>query len=238
MAVFGLNTGSGPCRSDRRSAGGRLRQHLQGEGFGRPDGSPRAGQRRSAGLRPGDVLVVTRLDRLARSTRDLLNILVAVGKAGAGFKSLKDAWADTTTPHGRLMLTVLGGLAEFERELIRARTDDGRKRAKARGVRFGRPVKLTAHQRQEAIQRLADGAVQADLARSYGVSQATISRLVAPSKARPAREAPLLGVLAQVRPCSLTGVLTNASSDGDRAETRAGYRGRSHGQIPRRLMAD
>ncbi len=132
-------------------------------------------------LEPGDVLIVTRLDRLARSTRDLLNILDAVGKAGAGFKSLKDAWADTTTAHGRLMLTVLGGLAEFERELIRARTDDGRKRAKARGVRFGRPQALTAHQRKEAIQRLAEGAVQADLARSYGVSQATISRLAAPS---------------------------------------------------------
>jgi DNA invertase Pin-like site-specific DNA recombinase len=123
--------------------------------------------------------------------RDLLNILDAIGKAGAGFKSLKDTWADTTTPHGRLMLTVLGGLAEFERELIRARTDDGRTRAKARGVRFGRPVKLTAHQRQEAMQRLAEGAVQADLARSYGVSQATISRLAAPSPFEPS----LAGVL-------------------------------------------
>jgi DNA invertase Pin-like site-specific DNA recombinase len=133
------------------------------------------------GLDAGDVLVVTRLDRLARSTRDLLNILDAIGKAGAGFRSIKDVWADTTTPHGRLMLAVLGGLAEFERELIRARTDDGRKRAKARGVRFGRPAALTPHQRREAIQRLADGAVQADLARSYGVSQATISRLAAPS---------------------------------------------------------
>jgi DNA invertase Pin-like site-specific DNA recombinase len=127
------------------------------------------------------VLVVTRLDRLARSTRDLLNILDAVAKAGASFKSLADAWADTTTPHGKLLLTVLGGLAEFERELIHARTEDGRKRAKARGVKFGRPVKLTAHQRQEALQRLADGAVQADLARSYGVSEATISRLAAAS---------------------------------------------------------
>jgi DNA invertase Pin-like site-specific DNA recombinase len=132
-------------------------------------------------LEEGDVLVVVRLDRLARSTRDLLNVLDEVGKRGAGFRSLKDAWADTTTPHGRLMLTVLGGLAEFERELIRARTGEGRKRAKARGVRFGRPVKLTAHQRKEAIQRLAEGAVQADIARSYGVSQATISRLAAPS---------------------------------------------------------
>ena len=121
------------------------------------------------------------LDRLARSTRDLLNILDELGNRGVGFRSLKDAWADTTTPHGRLMLTVLGGLAEFERELIRARTDDGRKRAQARGVRFGRPSVLTAHQRQEVAQRLAEGAAQADLARSYGVSQATISRLAAPS---------------------------------------------------------
>ena len=128
-------------------------------------------------LGEGDVLMVTRLDRLARSTRDLLNILDTVAKAGAGFKSLADTWADTTTAHGRLMLTVLGGLAEFERALIIARTGDGRARAKARGVRFGRPPVLTVHQRQEAIQRLAEGATQADLARTYGVSQATISRL-------------------------------------------------------------
>ena len=131
-------------------------------------------------LQAGDVLMVTRLDRLARSTRDLLNILDTVGKAGAGFKSLGDAWADTTTPHGRLMLTVLGGLAEFERELILARTSDGRTRAKAKGVRFGRPPSLTSHQRQEAVQRLANGEAQADIARSYAVSQSTISRL-APS---------------------------------------------------------
>jgi DNA invertase Pin-like site-specific DNA recombinase len=95
-------------------------------------------------LEAGDVLIVTRLDRLARSTRDLLNVLDTVAKAGAEFKSLSDAWADTTTPHGRLMLTVLGGLAEFERSLIKARRDDGRKRAKAKGVRFG-PSKLTQH---------------------------------------------------------------------------------------------
>jgi DNA invertase Pin-like site-specific DNA recombinase len=131
-------------------------------------------------LDAGDVLLVTRLDRLARSTRDLLNILDVIGKAGADFKSLADPWADTTTPHGRLMLTVLGGLAEFERALILARTSDGRARAKAKGVKFGRPVKLTAHQRREAMERLADGAVQAELARSYGVSQSTISRLAAP----------------------------------------------------------
>jgi DNA invertase Pin-like site-specific DNA recombinase len=128
----------------------------------------------------GDVLVVTRLDRLARSTRDLLNILDVIAQAGAGFKSLGDAWADTTTPHGRLMLMVLGGLAEFERELILARTSDGRTRAKVRGVKFGRPQSLTPHQRQEAIERLAKGEAQADIARSYAVSQSTISRLAAP----------------------------------------------------------
>jgi DNA invertase Pin-like site-specific DNA recombinase len=129
-------------------------------------------------LDAGDVLVVTRLDRLARSTRDLLNILDAVGKRGAGFKSLRDTWADTTTPHGRLMLTVLGGLAEFERELIKARTSDGRARAKARGVQFGRPSKLTAYQRQEALKRLQEGHAQTDVARLLNVSQPTISRLL------------------------------------------------------------
>jgi DNA invertase Pin-like site-specific DNA recombinase len=130
-----------------------------------------------ASLAAGDVLVVTRLDRLARSTRDLLNVVDTVAKRGAGFKSLKDAWADTTSPHGRLMLTILGGLAEFERELIRARTGEGRKRAKDRGVRFGRPPKLTPHQRQEALKRLAAGETQADIARSYNVDATTIGRL-------------------------------------------------------------
>src|SRR5947207_3952205 len=120
-------------------------------------------------LEAGDVLVVTRLDRLARSTRDLLNVIAAIAERGAGFKSLKDAWADTTSAHGRLMLTVLGGLAEFERELIRARTGEGRKRAKERGVRFGRPSALTAHQRSEALQRLANGDAQADVARTFNV---------------------------------------------------------------------
>ena len=130
-------------------------------------------------LEPGDVLIVSRLDRLARSTRDLLNIVATIGEREAGFRSLKDTWADTTTPHGRLMLTVLGGLAEFERELIRARTGDGRVRAKARGVKFGRPSVLTAHQRAEALQRLGDGQAQAEVARTFNVSQATISRLAA-----------------------------------------------------------
>ena len=130
-------------------------------------------------LEPGDVLMVTRLDRLARSTRDLLNLIEEVSKRSAGFRSLKDIWADTTSPHGRLMLTVLGGLAEFERELIRARTGEGRKRAQERGVRFGRPRKLTPFQRQEALSRLDAGETQADIARSYGVDATTIGRLKA-----------------------------------------------------------
>jgi DNA invertase Pin-like site-specific DNA recombinase len=90
-------------------------------------------QKALAVLGEGDVLMVTRLDRLARSTRDLLNVLALVAEKKAGFRSLVDVWADTTTPHGRLMLTVLGGLAEFERDLIRARTEEDRQRAKARG---------------------------------------------------------------------------------------------------------
>ncbi len=134
-----------------------------------------------AALGTGDVLLVTRLDRLARSTRDLLNVLDAVGKAGAGFRSLADSWVDTTTPHGRLMLTVLGGLAEFERELIKARTAEGRKRAQARGVKFGRKLKLTPHQRAEAMTRRAAREALADIGRSYNVSHSTVSPLAASS---------------------------------------------------------
>jgi DNA invertase Pin-like site-specific DNA recombinase len=129
-------------------------------------------------LDAGDVLTVTRLDRLARSTRDLLNTLAAITAKKAGFKSLGDTWADTTTSHGRLMLTVLGGLAEFERDLIRARTGEGRARAVARGQRMGRPPKLTPHQKREAIKRRDTGdETLEDIGRSYNVSAATISRL-------------------------------------------------------------
>jgi DNA invertase Pin-like site-specific DNA recombinase/predicted nucleotidyltransferase len=129
-------------------------------------------------LAAGDVLLVTRLDRLARSTRDLLRALDAIVKAGAGFRSLGEAWADTTSSHGRSASTVLRGLAAFERELIRARTGEGRERAKARGQRMGRPAKLTAQQKRETLVALARGAAtQADLARRFHVSQSTISRL-------------------------------------------------------------
>jgi DNA invertase Pin-like site-specific DNA recombinase len=124
----------------------------------------------------GDVLMVTRLDRLARSTRDLLNTLATITEKKAGFRSLGDAWADTTT-EPRLMLTVLGGLAEFERELIRIRTGEGRARAKANGKSLGRKFKLTAHQQQEAIRRRDQGEPVRAIARTYNVSASTISRL-------------------------------------------------------------
>jgi DNA invertase Pin-like site-specific DNA recombinase len=129
-------------------------------------------------LEAGDVLMVT---RLARSTRDLLNTLAAITAKGARLRSLAETWADTTTTsHGRLMLTVLGGLAEFERDLIRARTSEGRERAKERGVKMGRKPKLTPHQRREAIKRRdVDGEPIRDIARSYNVHNSTISRLTA-----------------------------------------------------------
>lgn len=130
-----------------------------------------------ASLKAGDVLIVVRLDRLARSTRDLLNVLAEVSERGAAFRSLSDAWADTTTPHGRLMLTVLGGLAEFERELIKTRTGEGRIRAKARGVKFGRKCVLTADQRAYVAKLRAEGESVRHIARVMGVSTATIGRI-------------------------------------------------------------
>jgi DNA invertase Pin-like site-specific DNA recombinase len=106
-----------------------------------------------------------------------MNTLAAVAAREAGFRSLSDTWADTTTAHGRLMLAVLGGLAEFERELIRARTGEGRERAKARGVKMGRKPKLTPHQIREAVGRRDNGETVRDIARTYNVSYSTISRL-------------------------------------------------------------
>ena len=133
-----------------------------------------------AALQAGDVLIVTKIDRLARSTRDLLNTLHEITGKGAGFRSLSDQWADTTTPHGRLLTTVLAGFAEFERSLIVARTTEGRMRAKARGQHMGRPAALTPFQRAEALARLATGTeTLSEIGRSYGVSHTTISRLQA-----------------------------------------------------------
>jgi DNA invertase Pin-like site-specific DNA recombinase len=130
-------------------------------------------------LAPGDVVTVTRIDRLARSTFDLFAIVKQIVDAGAQFRSLAEPWADTGTSTGRLMIAVLGGLADVERDLIRTRTAEGRSRAKAQGQHMGRPPKLTPQQQKEARKRRAEGATLKELAKSYNVGRATISRLTA-----------------------------------------------------------
>jgi DNA invertase Pin-like site-specific DNA recombinase len=122
----------------------------------------------------GDVVVVTRLDRLARSTRDLLNVLAELTERGVGLRSIKDSVIDTTSATGQLVLHILASIGDFERKLIRSRVEDGTKRAIARGVKFGRKPKLNRHQRQEALARLQAGETQAEVARSYGVDRSTI----------------------------------------------------------------
>jgi DNA invertase Pin-like site-specific DNA recombinase len=128
-------------------------------------------------LTPGDVVTVMRIDRLARSTFDLFAVVKQIVDAGAQFRSLAEPWADTATSTGRLMIAILGGLADVERDLIRTRTAEGRSRAKARGQRMGRPPKLTPQQQKEARRRRAQGATLKELAKSYNVGRATISRL-------------------------------------------------------------
>src|SRR3954453_868374 len=128
-------------------------------------------------IAPGDVVTVTRIDRLARSTFDLFAIVEQIVDAGGQFRSLAEPWADTATSTGRLMIAVLGGLADVERDLIKTRTAEGRDRAKARGQHIGRPPKLTPQQQAEARRRRAEGATLAELAKSYNVGMATISRL-------------------------------------------------------------
>jgi DNA invertase Pin-like site-specific DNA recombinase len=118
------------------------------------------------GLAPGDVVTVTRIDRLARSTFDLFAIVKQIVDAKAQFRSLAEPWADTGTSTGRLMIAVLGGLADVERDLIRTRTAEGRSRAQKRGQHMGRPSKLTDAQKAEARRRRAQGATLAELARS------------------------------------------------------------------------
>ena len=128
-------------------------------------------------ITPGDMVTVTRIDRLARSTFDLFAIVKQIVDAGGQFRSLAEPWADTATSTGRLMIAVLGGLADVERDLIRTRTAEGRSRAQKRGQHMGRPSKLTTAQKAEARRRRAQGATLAELARSYGVGKSTISRL-------------------------------------------------------------
>jgi DNA invertase Pin-like site-specific DNA recombinase len=128
-------------------------------------------------LQAGDVVVVTKLDRLGRSTRELLDLIERIGKVGAAFRSLGDPLFDTTSSQGRLVSTLLAAIAEFERELIKERTGDGRTRAMAKGVKFGRKPKLSDYQRKEAIQRRAAGETLASIAKSYAVDISMISRL-------------------------------------------------------------
>jgi DNA invertase Pin-like site-specific DNA recombinase len=131
-------------------------------------------------LRPGDVLVITKLDRLARSIRDLLNIIDQLKAGGVMLKALDDTWLDTTSPHGELIFTIMGAMAEFERKLIRQRCEEGIKRAKARGKQFGRPAALDAGQRRKIAERHANGEAMAALARDYEVGVATIWRVLKP----------------------------------------------------------
>jgi DNA invertase Pin-like site-specific DNA recombinase len=132
-----------------------------------------------AELQTGDVVTVTRIDRLARSIFDLFAIVRSISEAGGLFRSLAEPLVDTGTSSGRLMLAVLGGMADIERDLIKARTSEGRARAKSRGVKLGRKFKLTPAQQGEARDRLANGETMVDIARSYAVSRTTIGRLKA-----------------------------------------------------------
>src|ERR1700722_1521107 len=130
-----------------------------------------------ASLKPGDVVTVTKLDRLGRSTRELLDLIERISKAGASFRSLGDPLWDTSSSQGRLLSTLLAAIAEFERDLIRERTSEGRKRAQANGVKFGRKPKLSDYQRREALKRRAAGETLAEIAKSYAVDLSMISRL-------------------------------------------------------------
>ena len=128
-------------------------------------------------LAPGDVVTVAPIDRLARSTFGLFAIVRQFVDKGAQFRSLAEPWADTAASTGRLMIAVLGGLADVERDLVRTRTAEGRSRANARGQHMGRPPKLTPQQQKEARQRRTEGSTLKELAKSYNVGKSTISRL-------------------------------------------------------------
>ena len=132
-------------------------------------------------LLPGDIVVVTKLDRVARSARDLLNIVGELKDRDCGFLSLGDSWCDTTNEMGRFMLTVMSGIAELERDLIRKRCQAGIERAKAKGTKFGRPSALDASQRRKIAERYAAGETMAELAREYECGDATIWRALHPS---------------------------------------------------------
>ncbi len=128
-------------------------------------------------LQLGDTLIVTSLDRLARSTHDLFIITQKVEAAEAVFRSLREPWADTTSSMGKFLLTVFAGLSELERNLINERTDEGRISAKKRGVKFGRKFKLTTHQQDQVKTMLQEGQSIRAIARHFNVGVATIDRI-------------------------------------------------------------
>ncbi len=134
-------------------------------------------------LRPGDVVVVWKLDRLSRSLKDLLAILERIDAAGAGFRSLTEA-VDTTAPAGRMVMQMIGAFAEFERALIRERTRAGLAAARAEGRHGGRPPRLDSAQARDVADNVLSGRRSgAEMARLYGVSPATVSRIVARARA-------------------------------------------------------
>jgi DNA invertase Pin-like site-specific DNA recombinase len=167
---------AGPRRPAGSPEGSRLRQSLFREEDRRERRPGSALQRLLRDAEAGDVVVVTRLDRLARSTRDLLNILGRLTNDGIGFQSLRETAIDTTTAYGRLTIFILAAFAEFERELIQGRVQEGRKRAVAAGVKFAPKFKLDGFQRREALARLDAGETLSAIARTYGVDPATICR--------------------------------------------------------------
>ena len=132
-------------------------------------------------IRESDIIVVWKLDRLARSTRDLLATIETIREAGGRFLSLSEPWADTTNHAGKMIMTVFAGIAEFERSLIRERTSAGRRAAKKRGVQFGRPKKLTLDQGALARRLVAEGRPVREIALVFNVHPATIYRLSAMS---------------------------------------------------------
>ena len=125
-------------------------------------------------FRKDDVVVVTKLDRLARSTAELLRISEALIEKGAGIQSLDKPWADTTSPAGKMILTIFGGIAEFERSLILARTEEGRKAAMARGVAFGRPAKLRDDQKEVVHELVNADQSTSSVARTFDVHVAAL----------------------------------------------------------------
>jgi DNA invertase Pin-like site-specific DNA recombinase len=128
-------------------------------------------------LRIADTVIVWKLDRLARSTRDLLETMETIREAGARFQSLSEPWANTTTHAGKLIMTVFAGIAEFERDLIRERTSAGREAARRRGIHFGRPRKLNSEQTKLARRLVVEGQSVRKIADTFNVHTATIYRL-------------------------------------------------------------